>query len=59
MTRVTDKEGQGGCKRCSELGKYSRTWMCFLYTVEGQEGYYCKEHAEEVEKNADRATIAQ
>lgn len=59
MTRVTDKEGQGECKRCRELGKYSRIWMCFLYTVEGQEGYYCKEHAEEVEKNADRATIAQ
>lgn len=59
MTRVTDKEGQGECKRCRKLGKHSRTWMCFLYTVEGQEGYYCKEHAEEVEKNADRATIAQ
>lgn len=59
MTRATDKEGQGGCKRCRELGKYSRTWMCFLYTVERQDGYYCKEHAEEVEKNADRATIAQ
>ena len=44
MTRVTGKEGQGECKRCR---------------VEGQEGYYCKEHAEEVEKNADRATIAQ
>lgn len=59
MTPVTDKEGQAECKRCSELGKHSCTWMCFLYTVEGQDGYYCREHAEEVEKNADRATIAQ
>lgn len=59
MTQVTDKEEQAECKRCRELGKHSRTWMCFLYTVEGQDGYYCREHAEEVEKNADRATITQ
>ena len=59
MTRVTDKEGQGECKRGRGLGKYSRTWGCFLSTVEGQDGYYCREHSEEVEKNADRATIAQ
>lgn len=34
-------EGQGSCKMCSDSGKWSRTWMCFLYEVEGYEGFYC------------------
>lgn len=43
-------EGQAECPKCRELGKWSRTWVCFLYEVEGHKGYYCKEHAEELEK---------
>lgn len=43
-------EGQGCCKWCKEMGKYSLTWMSFLYRVEGIEGCYCFEHALEIEK---------
>ncbi|MBS6062751.1 MAG: hypothetical protein KH972_02650 [Peptostreptococcaceae bacterium] len=43
-------EGQAECPRCRELGKWSHTWVCFLYKVEGHEGCYCKEHAEELDK---------
>lgn len=43
-------EGQAECPRCRELGKWSHTWVCFLYKVEGHEGCYCKEHAEEFDK---------
>ena len=36
-------EGQGSCKRCSDNGKWSRHWMCFLYKIEGLNGNYCSE----------------
>lgn len=36
-------EGQGSCKRCLDNGKWNRTWMCFLYKIEGYEGCYCSE----------------
>ena len=36
-------DGQGSCKRCFDLGKYSRTWMCFLYEIEGYAGCYCSD----------------
>ena len=42
-------EGQGSCKKCEEKGIWNRMWMCFLYTVEGQEGTYCYECAKELE----------
>lgn len=34
-------EGQGSCKRCFDKGIFNRTWMCFLYRIEGLEGCYC------------------
>lgn len=34
-------EGQGSCKRCLNNGKWNKTWMCFLYKIEGYEGCYC------------------
>jgi hypothetical protein len=40
ITKCTG-EGQGSCKRCSDKGKWNRTWMCFLYKIEGYEGCYC------------------
>ena len=43
--------GQSECRRCKELGKWSLTWTSFLYKVEGLEGYYCWEHAQEMLKN--------
>jgi hypothetical protein len=42
-------EGQGSCKRCSDKGKWNRTWMCFLYKIEGYEGCYCKECVKEIQ----------
>ena len=36
-------DGQGSCKMCSDNGKWNRTWMCFLYKIEGYEGCYCSE----------------
>ena len=26
-------EGQGSCKRCTDNGKWNRTWMCFLNKI--------------------------
>lgn len=48
-------EGQGSCKRCSDNGKWNRTWMCFLYKIDGLPGCYCwecvKKLGEQNEKN--------
>ena len=33
--------GQGQCTRCKEEGRWSQSWMCFLYKVEGKKGCYC------------------
>ena len=42
VTKCTG-DGQGSCKRCSDLGKYCRNWMVFLYKIEGFEGCYCSD----------------
>lgn len=36
-------EGQGSCKMCNDNGIWNRSWMCFLYKIEGYEGIYCSE----------------
>ena len=41
-------EGQGSCKNCSDNGKWNRTWMCFLYKIEGYEGCYCQDCVNEI-----------
>lgn len=41
-------DGQGSCKRCSDKGKWNRTWMCFLYKIEGYEGCYCSDCVKEI-----------
>lgn len=52
-------EGQGSCKRCSDKGKWNRTWTRFLYKIEGYEGYYCGDCVKDIQemkrgvKNAD------
>lgn len=43
-------EGQGSCKRCSDKGKYSRMWMCFLYRIEGYEACYCRDCVNEIQE---------
>lgn len=42
-------EGQGSCKRCTDKGKWNRTWMCFLYKIEGYEGCYCGDCVKEMQ----------
>ena len=52
-------EGEGSCKRCADNGKWNRSWMCFLYKIDGYDGCYCsncvkeiaKETAKEIEYN--------
>lgn len=34
-------EGQGSCTRCNDNGIWNRSWMCFLYTIDGMDGCYC------------------
>ena len=48
ITKCTG-EGQGSCKRCSDNGKWNRTWMCFLYKIEGYEGCYCSDCVRELQ----------
>ena len=49
-------EGQGSCKRCSDKGKWNRTWMCFLYKIEGYEGCYCADCVKEIQGLQDHPT---
>lgn len=41
-------DGLSECTICRMLGKYSLTWTCFLYQIEGSDALYCAEHAREV-----------
>ena len=41
-------DGQGQCTLCKKRGKWNVQWMCFLYKVEGKEGVYCRDCAEEL-----------
>lgn len=52
VTKCTG-EGQGSCKRCSDRGKYSRNWMCFLYKIEGKEGCYCFDCVKEIKNEEE------
>lgn len=49
-----DGNGQGSCKRCNDLGVWNRTWMCFLYKIEGLPGNYCWECLKEIEKELEQ-----
>lgn len=41
-------EGQGNCKMCSDNGKWNRSWMCFLYEIEGYDDCYCSDCVEKI-----------
>lgn len=43
VIKQCDGNGQGSCRRCDLNGKWNRTWMCFLYEIEGLEGCYCED----------------
>ena len=47
-------EGYGTCKRCADNGKWNKSWMCFLYRIEGREGCYCRNCCSEIEKEGDK-----
>lgn len=40
--------GQSQCRRCKERGKWNVQWCCFMYEIEGKEGHYCKNCADEL-----------
>ena len=40
--------GQGQCALCKKRGKWNVQWMCFLYEVEGKDGVYCENCADEL-----------
>lgn len=48
-----DLEEQGSCKRCTDKGKWNRSWMPFLYKIEGYEGCYCAECVEEIKAGVE------
>ena len=47
LIKQCEGEGQGECRRCSFHGKWNRSWMCFLYKIEGLDGCYCCDFVEE------------
>ena len=55
MIKVTrcKGEGQGSCRRCTNNGKWNRSWMCFLYKIEGFDGCYCSNCVSEIRKEMD------
>lgn len=46
--RQCDGNGQGTCTLCESKGKWNRTWMCFLYKIEGMNGSYCYKCVNEI-----------
>lgn len=46
--------GLGSCKRCMENGKWSNTWMNFLYHIEGYEGCYCSDCVKDIMKGGEQ-----
>ena len=40
--------GQGRCALCEKRGKWNLQWMAFLFKVEGKDGVYCQNCADEL-----------
>lgn len=40
--------GQGQCALCKKRGKWNLQWMDFLFRVEGKDGVYCQNCADEL-----------
>lgn len=47
-------EGQGSCRRCTERDTWNRTWMCFLWKIEGYDGVYCHTCTNEIIKENEQ-----
>ena len=54
ITKCTG-EGQGSCKRCTDNGKWNKTWMCFLNKIDGFDGIYCNDCTKEIVKEKEYA----
>lgn len=54
VIKQCEGNGQGSCRRCTLNGKWNRTWMCFLYKIEGLEGCYCSDCVEEYKRDVLR-----
>lgn len=54
--RVTQCKGngQGSCKRCGDNGIWNRSWLCFLYKVEGLDGCYCSNCVKEIKNEIQK-----
>lgn len=44
--------GQGQCALCKKRGKWNVQWMDFLYKIEGRDGVYCRNCADELRVQA-------
>lgn len=55
MTKISKctGEGQSSCKRCTDNGKWNRTWCSLLYKIEGLEGAYCYDCMKEIVKKME------
>ena len=51
-------EGQGSCRRCEDNGVWNRTWMCFLYEIEGMNGCYCRNCVAEITAEQNRLEVS-
>lgn len=47
-------EGQGSCKRCNDMGIWTRSWMSLLSHIEGYEGCYCSKCVKEILEQEDK-----
>lgn len=47
-------EGQSECRRCKHIKGWHRIWMCFLYKIEGIDGFYCLDCVKEILKELDK-----
>ena len=41
--------GQGQCVLCKKRGKWNVQWTSFLYKIEGKDGVYCKNCADDLD----------
>lgn len=46
--RQCEGNGLGTCTLCNRKGIWNRRWMCFLYKIDGMDGCYCYDCANEI-----------
>ena len=48
LIKQCDGNGLGSCTSCERKGVWNRTWMCFLYKIDGIDGIYCAKCLKEI-----------